>query len=202
MDWLTTSTILEDLRDFKNETAWQQLGARFRRPIVHFALRLGVPAADAEDVAQETLLAFAEAYRKGRYNRASGRLSRWLFGIAYKQILRQRRVDARRSAKLAGRQPDTAFWDQVPDEQSASGLWDREWERFLWTHCVERARYEFQPQTFQAFEWAVRGDRSADDTARDLAVSVKVVYNAKHRVLKRIRELRTELEEVQDRDVP
>ena len=90
----------------------------------------------------------------------------------------------------------------MPDEQSASGLWDREWERFLWTHCVERARYEFQPQTFQAFEWAVRGDRSADDTARDLAVSVKVVYNAKHRVLKRIRELRTELEEVQDRDVP
>ncbi|GMU38990.1 MAG: sigma-70 family RNA polymerase sigma factor [Phycisphaerae bacterium] len=192
MDWITTSTILHDLRDATNEAAWRRLTDRFRRPIIAFALRMGLSAADAEDAAQETLTAFVESFRRGAYDPARGRLSRWLFGIAYHQALRERR----RRAQQPPCQPETSFWNKLPDEREASWCWDAEWEQALLEECLARARLEFEPETFRAFECAMRADGGADDVARQLGIPVKTVYNAKHRVLKRVRELRAELEEV------
>ena len=40
----------------------------------------------------------------------------------------------------------------------------------------------------------VRDDRSPDEAAAALGLSIKSVYNAKHRILKRIRQLRAEYE--------
>ena len=93
MDWITTSTILEGLKEFEGGDAWERLVERFRRPIVSFIRDLGLAESDAEDVAQETLIAFAEAYREGKYDPAKGRLSHWLFGIAWVR---------RRDAHIAG----------------------------------------------------------------------------------------------------
>jgi DNA-directed RNA polymerase specialized sigma24 family protein len=89
-DWVTTSTILGGLRDFEDRASWERFVARFRAPIVRLALGHGLEAADADDVAQETLVAFADGFRAGRYDAQQGRLSSWLFGIAYRQVLRAR----------------------------------------------------------------------------------------------------------------
>jgi RNA polymerase sigma-70 factor (ECF subfamily) len=193
LDWLTTSTILDGLRDFENEAAWSRFVGRFHQPLVRFARRVGLESADAEDVAQEALATFAETYRTGRYDPRKGRLSQWLFGIAYKQILRQRQRDARRTARAAP-VGGTSFWAELPDEQTASTAWDEEWEREMWRTCVEQVRQEVEPQTYRAFELAIRDDLPTADAARQLGVPVKTIYNAKHRVLKRIRELREALE--------
>src|SRR5436305_1544249 len=90
MTWLTTATVLEKLRDFANRDAWDRFSERFRRPVVSFARGMGLAQSDAEDVAQETLMAFAKAYREGQYDPAKGRLSKFLFGIAYRQALKGR----------------------------------------------------------------------------------------------------------------
>lgn len=196
MDWLTTSTVLHDLRDFNNRAAWDQFAERFRRPIVSFARTLGLSTIDAEDVAQETLLAFAESFRRGQYDRSKGRLSRWLFGIAYRQALNERRSGARLAARgAAGSDPD-ALLHNVPDEAAATVSWDQEWEQALLQQCLAQVQAEVEPVTYQAFELVVRGERSAAQAAAELGVPIKLVYNAKHRVLKRIRELRAALEDV------
>ena len=195
MDWLTTSTILSDLRDHANDAAWQRLADRFRRPIVRFACKLGFHESDAEDVAQETLFEFAAAYREGRYDPARGRLSRWLFGIAYRLSLSERRRAARRAAVVAPVESPTTFFSEVPDEQAASQTWDQEWEQALLETCLQRVESEVEPDTFHAFRLAVQQELPAPRVAEMLGVSVKLVYNAKHRVLKRVRELRAELEE-------
>ena len=59
MAWLTTATVLQNLRDFDNREAWSSFADRFRQPVVSFARSMGLHQADAEDAAQETLLAFA-----------------------------------------------------------------------------------------------------------------------------------------------
>ena len=135
---------------------------------------------------------FAEAYRRGQYDPSKGRLSRFLFGIAYRQSLKARRVAGGRAA--GGANVESGFWSQVPDEQTATGIWDTEWEKTLLDRCLVQVRQEFEPQTFAAFDLVVRSERSADDVARELGVPIKSVYNAKHRILKRIRELRADLE--------
>jgi len=188
-DWITTSTILRGLRDFEDRGAWEGFVSRFRGPIVRLALAQGLAPADADDVAQETLLAFADGFRAGRYDVQTGRLSRWLFGIAYRQILRARTLRDRRA-------PEVEDASAVVDEAAATRSWDVEWERAILAQCMTQARSEVQPTTFRAFELTALENRDAAVVAAELAVDVKAVYNAKHRVLKRIRELREAMEAV------
>lgn len=194
MEWQTTSTILSGLRDDENQAAWRRLDERFRRPVVAFAQRLGLSQADAEDVGQETLVEFASAYRKGHFDPAKGRLSRWLFGIAFRQTLNARR--SRKRDRARGETPDqpTAFWANVVDEQSASICWDEEWERALLQRCLAQVEREVEAVTLQAFQLVVCQAWEPSKAARHLKVPIKSVYNAKHRVLKRIRELRSAME--------
>ena len=189
-EWITTSTILGGLRDFEDRDAWGRFVARFRAPIVHLALGQGLRPADAEDVAQESLIAFADAFRAGRYDVQKGRLSRWLFGIAYRQILHARGARDRRDADAAVDVPEIA------DEAEATRSWDVEWERAILEQCMARARSEVQPSTFRAFELVAIENRDAAAVAGELAIDIKAVYNAKHRVLKRIRELRESMEKL------
>lgn len=190
MEWITTTTILDGLRDFSNESAWERLAARFRRPIISFARQMGLTADLAEDVAQETLLAFAQAYRRGAYDREQGRLSRWMFGIAFRQALAARRTAQRREVDAGSTHLNEA------EQLVASHTWDREWEQALLEQCLQQARCEFESQTWRAFEATVRDGVPVDEAAAQLGVTPKSVYNARHRILKRIRELRAELEDV------
>jgi len=191
MTWLTTATVLQKLHDFGNREAWDSFAERFRRPVVSFARGMGLKQADAEDVAQETLLAFAEAFRRGQYDPNKGRLSRFLFGIAYRQSLRARRSGVGTGVRDVN-VGESAFWSEVPDEQAATGIWDTEWERSVLDTCLHQVKQEFEPQTYRAFDAVVREERSPEEAAATLGISVKSVYNAKHRILKRIRELRAE----------
>jgi RNA polymerase sigma-70 factor (ECF subfamily) len=191
MTWLTTATVLQNLRDFDNRQAWDSFAERFRKPVVSFARGMGLPPADAEDAAQETLLAFAKAFRDGQYDPSKGRLSRFLFGIAYRQALRARRVAADGPARGVA---ETGFWSQVPDEQAATGIWDTEWEKTVLDRCLEQVRLEFEPATYRAFDLVVRQGHDPPAAAESLGLTIKSVYNAKHRILKRIRELRAEFE--------
>lgn len=197
MEWLTTSTILSALRDFDNTPAWKRFDARFRRPVVRFLIAAGLSHSDAEDVAQEVLIAFAESYRRGEYDRERGRLSRWLFGVAYNHLLRHRQKQGRRAARLVSQAQGEAALAELPDEDTACGTWDQTWEEVMWRECLDRVRIEFAPATMAAFERSVSGDRKPAEVAEELGTTVKAVYNARHRVLKRLRELREGLEETE-----
>ncbi|MBD3162537.1 MAG: sigma-70 family RNA polymerase sigma factor [Candidatus Eisenbacteria bacterium] len=194
MEWITTTTLLRDLRDYRNDTAWNRFVQRFRGPILQFARNLGIPPDDAEEVAQETLVSFADAFRARRYDRQRGRLRNWLFGIAYNHVRRHRERLARRS--IEGDRIDDLEEEALPDPHAATDLWHRTWERFLLEECIDRARREFSSETFRAFELVVVAGRTPAEAAHVMGVHVKTIYNGKHRVLMRIRELQTELEEV------
>jgi RNA polymerase sigma-70 factor (ECF subfamily) len=190
MEWRTTSTLLEGLREFGRDDAWSGFVERFRRPIVAFARRLGHSADDAEDIAQETLVVFAQSYRDGRYDRTKGRLSHWLFGIAYRQALKERERGARRQAAVPVQAQPDSFLSLAPDERAATHVWDREWERSLLDECLSCVRQEVEPTTYAAFEMTVVHSRPAAEVAEALGVAVTAVYNAKHRVVQRLRDLR------------
>jgi RNA polymerase sigma factor (sigma-70 family) len=195
-EWITTSTILWGLRDFEDRGAWQRFVERFRAPIVRLAQAQGLDVVDAEDVAQETLLAFADGYRAGRYDIEKGRLSRWLFGIAFRQVLRSREARARRAliADKGERLADAL--DAIPDQDAATRTWDVEWERAILAQCLTQLRREVEPQTFRAFERTALDNVDAASAAAELGIDVKAVYNAKHRALKRVRELRESMEQL------
>lgn len=189
MEWITTTTVLHDLKDFANQDAWGRFVGRFSRPIAAFGRSMGLGGTDAEELAQQTLAEFARAYGDGRYDRERGRLSSWLFAIAYRQGLKLLREAARRPATGE----DTQI-GRAPAEDEAAHAWEAEWEGEVLGQCIEQARREVEPVTFAAFELVVQRGLEPSQAATHLGVPVKSIYNAKHRVLRRIRELRAEFE--------
>lgn len=194
MDWITSTRLLEALHAGDDGNAWDEFVGRFRPPIVSFARGMGLRPPEAEDVAQEVFLTFAKHYRDGRYDRSKGRLSKWLFGIARNHTLSALRNVNRGELNLAPGQR-TAFWSALPDSATTSALWDTQWQQAILRHCLAQVSREVDATTFAAFEMVAYGQRPPAETAASLGITVKAVYNAKHRILKRIRALRADCDD-------
>lgn len=197
VEWVTTSTIIRDLRDLSNQTAWRSFVDRFHGPIVRFVTGLGFSPDDARDIGQETLAAFAEGLRADRYDRDRGGLRAWLFGIAYRQALRFRQSTARRERWIDRGEGAERALDEMPDEKSAVEMWNTLWERFLIEECFRQIRLEFRSENVRAFELIVKEGYDAGEAAEAVGTTTRAVYNAKHRILARMRELRGQLESVE-----
>lgn len=83
---------------------------------------------------------------------------------------------------------------------STAESWDAEWERTVLDRCIKQVHSEVTENTFRAFDLVVRKNKSADEAAEMLGMSRGAVYTAKHRVLKRVRELRPQFEDVKLRE--
>jgi len=191
--WITTTQVLEDLRRPDDTFAWNEFCTHFRPVVIKFAIRLGLSPMEAEDAAQETMLAFLKAFRDGKYTREKGRLSSWLFGVAKNVILNLRR-NRPLEQLIADKTTGTSFWDLVQDDHQMEQTWDVQWRRMVFDKCLSRARREFAPKMFHAFEQYALAGAPVAEVCRHLAMSRTAVYIAKSRVLSRLRELRRQFE--------
>lgn len=62
--------------------------------------------------------------------------------------------------------------------------------------CIEEASRQFRPETLQAFRRFVIEARPAEEVARELDTTANAVFLAKHRILKRTRELLPLMEDI------
>ena len=108
MEWVTTTLLLDRLGD-GDDAAWAQLSESFRPPVTRFVRKLGVPADACDDVTQDALLTFLDAFRRGRYDRDKGRLGAWLFGIAAQAVRRHGRRAARDARQVHA---PSSFWHE------------------------------------------------------------------------------------------
>ena len=195
MDTITSLTLLEGLRDPRNDVAWQRFAARYRPMVVSFAAGLGLSENDAQDAAQDTLLAFAQAYRQGAYDRRKGRLRSWLFGIAYRKVKDIQRAMGKEQV-MADRSDATGCLASVPAPDEAQQLWDDQWQRAVLDACLAEVARHVDPNTFAAFRLYVLEQWPAKKVAEDLGLSRNAVYIAKNRVISRMRELREQMDEL------
>jgi len=194
---MTTTTVLDRLRDANDHSAWSSFMERFRAPIAAFSKKMGLRGADADDVTQETMIAFLEAYRQNSYERGRGRLSHYLFGIAHNKILAARRKIATREVQVSASGDGTSFWSELPGADAAQDVWEREWRQAVLAQCLERTAREVSPQTFEAFRLVVFENQEPARVAEQLGMTRNAVFIAKHRVGTRLRELRSIIEEEQ-----
>ncbi|TWT46226.1 ECF RNA polymerase sigma factor SigL [Phycisphaerae bacterium RAS1] len=193
---MTSTFILEGLRDPDNRAVWGEYVARYRPLLVSYARRLGLAEPDAEDVAQQTLVSFSTAYQDGKYEREKGRLRAWLFAIARNQVVNWRRNQRSREHQVGEPDSGTGYFASQPDDKSMEAIWDEEWRAAVLARCLAQVRSEVQPATYEAFElFAYRG-MAAEDVARKLGMTANAVFGAKRRILRRVRELLPDMEEI------
>ncbi|QOJ15694.1 MAG: sigma-70 family RNA polymerase sigma factor [Planctomycetia bacterium] len=187
----TTTELLDGLHQSGNRAAWSEFDRRYRPILIAFLTRMGLDHADAADVAQETLACFVRDYRLNRYDRSRGRLRTWLISIARCRLADLRREEGRR------RESPAAALDAVADDREADAIWEAEQRRFIFEQAVAdlRSTTRFSERTIEAFERVVLRREPVDQVSTDVGLSPQEIYNAKNRIVERLRELVQRYEE-------
>ncbi len=182
----TSATLLVRLKadGEVREVAWVDFCDRYEPIIAGFARRLGLPPQQIPDLVQQILLGFFAAQPRFTYDPRMGRFRGYLKTCVVHEIQRLRTTAVTSAARAqAVAVPDASF----------DALWDAEWE----SHVLERAmvsvrkHYNQSPtkqgHTFEAFHRAFVLNQPPEQVAKDLGISRDSVYQAKTRVLARLR---------------
>jgi RNA polymerase sigma-70 factor (ECF subfamily) len=182
----TSPSLLERIRDPNDAASWQTFVEIYTPLIYHYCRGQGLQDADAADVAQEVLTQLARSMPAFEYRPERGRFRAWL-GTVTRNKLRRFLARDRQAVHGAGggaQQPDL--------EGAVSPEADTEWTAHFNGQIVriacERIRPCFEAATWRAFELTWLEERTPAEAAAAAGLSVDMVYVAKSRVLKRLRQ--------------
>lgn len=184
MNATTRLSFLSRLRDRSTQVGWAEFDERYRELLCRYARRRGATHAEAEDIVQDVQLYLFKAMEGFQYDRARG---------GFRSYLRTAVIHAmgRRAKSHRGREVPVdvqVIADVLGDDTHSDAAWEREWQLHRLRWGLRSITGEFEPSTLQAFRLHVLGDWSVDDTAKHLGLSRASVYQAKSRVLKRLKE--------------
>jgi RNA polymerase sigma-70 factor (ECF subfamily) len=171
-----------------DQGAWNRFTDLYRPLIVGWLRRQGLEHHDAEDLAQDVLVAVIRHLADFNPSGQRGAFRRWLRTIA---VNRTRDFWKARNVRPAapGGSALLEMADRLEDPDSdLARQWDEEHDRYVLRCLLDLVGLEFEPATVQAFRRLALEGAPATDVAGELGLSVGAVYVAKSRVLKRIRE--------------
>lgn len=185
---MSTSLSLINRVRARDPEAWARFATLYGPLVYHWCRRSRLQAADAADVVQEVLGGVA-SHIDGFDHGAPGATFRgWLWTITRNKICDHFR---RREGRPSAEGGTTAYQrlqqtPQIPEPPSETSPQDD--EGILRQGLLEMVRAEFEEQTWRAF-WRVTVDeQSAADVADELGTTIDAVYQAKSRVLRRLRQ--------------
>ena len=192
----TRESLILQVKDPANRAAWEHFVDLYRPVIFRIARTRGVQDADAEDLAQQVLIAVAGSIGRWEKSDKSTRFRHWLRRIARNAIVNAMTRRPPDQATGSSSVQDLLSAEPTRDEQTDS-LIETELRRELYLRAAKIVRLDINEETWQAFELTVLKNMSGADAARELGKSIGTVYAARSRVMKRLRDAVAELEESQ-----
>lgn len=184
----TRKSLLRRARDPRDHRAWEEFFDQYAGPVRGYARKLGLPAADADDVLQETMVELMRILPDFRYDRDRGRFRNFVFTIAHRRAQAAwRRQRTRREIPLDSEGAREAAAETGPNDPGEEAL--RAWREELLREAMRRLDAEpgRSAATREIFRAHVIERRSAAEVARRFGVTPNHVYQIKHRLLNRLR---------------
>lgn len=176
--------------------AWRRLVEVFSPVVMHWCLQSGVDKHSALDIVQEIFVAVARNISSFRRREAAGSFRNWLATICRNKI----RDHFRDQAKHPNGRGGTEALNWIQQQQNDADVSDpddsinEQWlGKMIPFRVVELVRSECQAVTWQAFWMSTIDNVSPAAVAEKLEISLATVYQAKSRVLRRIRQRLQEL---------
>lgn len=183
----TPVSLLERICRRPDEPSWERFVILFTPLLSRWAERLGVPAAEKEDLLQEVFTLLLRRLPEFRYDPQQS-FRAWLWTVFHRHTLAWRK----RQQRALPLSPDQLEALASPDNVAEAS--ESEYRRVLCERALRLVRTDFPPQTWQLF-WQVSVEgRPGVEVARELGVSANAVYLARGRVLARLREELAELD--------
>jgi RNA polymerase sigma-70 factor (ECF subfamily) len=183
-----TSTSLVERVRLRDAAAWQRLVDLYGPTVYGWCRAGGLLAHDAADVVQDVFAAVAGGIVGFRGEGPCGSFRAWLRTITHNKL-----ADFyRRQGEIRARGGSTAYGNLMqlaePWEASQSGSLVADADDGFWRRALNLVRTEFEERTWQAF-WRVTVDgQTTAEVAAALGISTDSVYQAKSRVLRRLRQ--------------
>jgi RNA polymerase sigma factor (sigma-70 family) len=189
----TRDSLLVQVRSPANREAWDQFALIYRPVIYRLARQRGLQDADAQDLAQQVLMAVASAIGSYEKSNESVRFRHWLRRVARNAIVNA--LSRRPQDRAAGGSSVQELLLEQPsvDRQSDAEI-ELEYRRELYLRAAKMVRGDIEPETWRAFELTVIEGRSIDAAAGQLDKPVGTIYAARSRIMRRLREAVRELE--------
>ena len=181
----TRTTLLARLKDWGDDSSWQEFFDIYSQLIRNVALKSGLTRAEAEDVVQETMVAAAKHIPAFKYDRKLGSFRHWLLNMSRWRISDQ----FRRRKKLTTELPDdladeTGQSSALVDEKTLDidEFWESEWQKTLIEAAINKVKTSLDAEKYQIFDFLVNKQWSPEKVSKRFGISVNQVYLAKHRI--------------------
>jgi RNA polymerase sigma-70 factor (ECF subfamily) len=183
----TRDSLLVQVRSPANREAWDQFASIYRPVVYRLARRRGLQDADAQDLAQQVLIAVAGAIGNWEKSNETARFRHWLRRVARNAIVNA--LTRRPHDRAAG---GTSVQELLLehggiDPQSEAQI-ELEYRRELYLRAARIVRGDVEPESWRAFELTVIENRSIDAAALELGKPVGSIYAARSRIMRRLRE--------------
>jgi RNA polymerase sigma-70 factor (ECF subfamily) len=176
----TPVSLLEKLRQPNPAEAWERFVELYTPLLYHWCRQLGLSTSEAADLVQDVFVVLIQKLPGFTYDR-QGSFRAWLRTVLMNKCRENWRRRKCVPEEHTGEEPVAA--DDGPD-----ALAEREYRQHLVGRALQLMQREFETTTWRAcWEYVVEG-RPPADVALELGVSTGVVYAAKYRVLKRLRQ--------------
>ncbi len=190
----TRDSLLMRVANPSDQCAWDQF-ARIYRPVVYNVARMrGLQDADAQDVAQQVLVAVAQSLPTWKRRDESTLFRHWLCRIARNttiNMLTRQPLD-----RAVGGVDNKA--ERETEQRAVGGLdsqIEREYRRQIFRRAAEIVRSRADAVTWQAFALTMIDGLTIAEAAGQLDRSEAVIYAARSRIMRRLKDTVKELEE-------
>ena len=171
--------------------SWSRMVAVFGPVVYRWCRTSGVSDSDVADVVQNVFASVARGIETFERKKEVGSFRSWLATITRNRVRDHFRRIANREEAIGG----TAAWQNMQQQPAelestiSTDNIDSAINRFV----LESVRDEFEQKTWTAFWMTTVEEKSAGDVAEAVGISIASVYQAKSRVLRRLRQRLSEL---------
>lgn len=184
----TSQSLLDRLRAAPDSAAWGRFVDIYGPLIYRWLRQSGLQDHDACDVGQEVLIAVSREMPTFEYQPGKGSFRGWLRVIVIHRLRGFWRDRKAKPSNWAHGGLESKLAELADPNSQVTRCWDAEHDRHVLRRLLEMLQVEFEPTTWQAF-WRVAIDgEKVVGAATSLGISVDSVYQAKSRVLRRLRE--------------
>jgi RNA polymerase sigma-70 factor, ECF subfamily len=187
----STSMSLLDLAKKHDETAWKRLTELYGPLVYHWCRKSGLSPEDSADLVQDVYRTLVKHIVRFEKTEESGSFRAWLWTITRNRIRDHLRQNAEKALARGGStvlQKMHNIPDMEPDEFDDSGV---SAVAGLHYRALEIVKREIKEPTWNAFWRSTIDEIDPVTVAAECNMSVASVWQAKSRVLRRLRQLLT-----------